>query len=643
MPADHPSSRAGAFARLRRVLAETVLGQLFVRISLVLLPALAVLGALQWRSADAVAASLAQERTAARVQALAALAMRQLAVQEDATKSMLLEPDRVSEESARKISAFDARLAAVDTILQLLPTPELRAQAMRLAALDTVRMAPLETRILEEVLGGDRLRALALYRNEYVPASAEYAAQMSAIEQEADREMARAQLAAAGASRSANRRLAIGVAVLLTVLLVAYMSASRALAAKLGRFSAALDALGGGSLKPDVDTTGTDEIARLHATLGTVAAGMRDALHVDRVDWSAVGRDREERHRQEALAREAAAREAAQFEETRRKVDELLRVVEAASQGDLTATSPVQGDDALGRMGAGLEALVSELRRSLGRIRGESMDLTTAAADLRSTADRLAQHSSVLSGEVGTVNGSAAQASEAVSSAAAATEQLNASVREIARSAERAATLARETAGVTRSTLDAMRALDHSAAQITDMVGSINAIAEQTNLLALNATIEAARAGEAGRGFAIVANEVKELARSTRQVTADIGQRLEGMTSDAGRVGEAIRRIADAVAEIAEVQTAVAAAAEEQSVVTGDMAQTLAAAAGNGDAVAHAVARLQHVAEEGAGTANDMRESAAGLAEIATSLAGLVQRFRIDAGAHPERRAMTRR
>ena len=121
--------------------------------------------------------------------------------------------------------------------------------------------------------------------------------------------------------------------------------------------------------------------------------------------------------------------------------------------------------------------------------------------------------------------------------------------------------------------------MSQAGQRIGDVVKLITAIAEQTNLLALNATIEAARAGEAGRGFAVVASEVKALAAQTGKATEEIGTQIAGMQSATQDAVGAIKGIAGTIGRISEIAAAIAAAVEEQGAVNAEISRNVQQAA----------------------------------------------------------------
>jgi methyl-accepting chemotaxis protein len=137
----------------------------------------------------------------------------------------------------------------------------------------------------------------------------------------------------------------------------------------------------------------------------------------------------------------------------------------------------------------------------------------------------------------------------------------------------------------------------------------ISDIAGQTNLLALNATIEAARAGEAGRGFAVVASEVKSLAVQTAKATEEIANHIHAVQGSTAGSIEAIRKIAERMAEIDRYTTAVAAAVEEQSAATGEISQNVVTAARGAGHVVSVLGEVVAAASETRTSADIVREA----------------------------------
>jgi methyl-accepting chemotaxis protein len=249
------------------------------------------------------------------------------------------------------------------------------------------------------------------------------------------------------------------------------------------------------------------------------------------------------------------------------------------------------------------------------------------AAEMGRSAEELARVAERGRGLAEAVATRAEQASMNVQTVASATQELAASIREISSQVQRSVTVSSSATDETQRTSQLIHGLSSAAEKIGTIIQLIQAIASQTNLLALNATIEAARAGDAGKGFAIVASEVKNLASQTAQATEQIAGQIASIQNVTGETVAAITQFGATVKEMADIATAIAAAVEEQGAATGDIARNVEEAANGTAAVTQEIGEVRAVAGETDAGAEAALAAAAALQQQAVSLKSNVDEF----------------
>ncbi|MGI4745579.1 MAG: methyl-accepting chemotaxis protein [Janthinobacterium lividum] len=223
---------------------------------------------------------------------------------------------------------------------------------------------------------------------------------------------------------------------------------------------------------------------------------------------------------------------------------------------------------------------------------------TDAANGVRDSSAGLSATVTYASAKTALIVSASEQTSASVQRVAAATEQLSICVGEIDRQMTLAETVAsRASAEADRARTTMMR-LSETSARIDDVVQLINAVATQTNLLALNATIEAARAGDMGKGFSVVAGEVKGLAKRTADATTEINGQIMAIQKESRDAVAAITGIARIISDLGQVTTAVAAAVREQDAATREIAHAAVAAAVSTETISTNLESLANMANE---------------------------------------------
>lgn len=218
---------------------------------------------------------------------------------------------------------------------------------------------------------------------------------------------------------------------------------------------------------------------------------------------------------------------------------------------------------------------------SLRRVVGGSEMVTFASDDLAASLTQIEDATAASESSATAASAATGQVAAEAHTVASAAEQMSASMNEVSSSASEATGVAQEAGGVVREVVASVERLATSSASIDQVVKTVNGISDQTRLLALNATIEAARAGAAGRGFTVVAEEVKNLAAQTSQATTVIAGQLAQLVDDSTQVRESVTRIDEVLDRVMSLQQTIAAAVEEQSAVIAEITRSATSVAGS--------------------------------------------------------------
>jgi methyl-accepting chemotaxis protein len=253
--------------------------------------------------------------------------------------------------------------------------------------------------------------------------------------------------------------------------------------------------------------------------------------------------------------------------------------------------------------------------------------VSTASTELATAAGKLTKTAETTQHLAGVVTNASEEASANVRSVAGATEELTSSVEAIARHVHESSKIAGEAVKQAEKTDARIAALSKAAGRIGDVVKLITAIAEQTNLLALNATIEAARAGEAGRGFAVVASEVKALAAQTAKATDEIGTQIAEMQSATDESVTAIKEISGTIGRISAIASTIATAVGQQGATTQEIARNVHQAATGTTQVATNITDVNRGAGETGSASSQVMAAAQSLSSESSHLKREVDKF----------------
>jgi len=253
--------------------------------------------------------------------------------------------------------------------------------------------------------------------------------------------------------------------------------------------------------------------------------------------------------------------------------------------------------------------------------------VSSASAELGAEAEQMTSTAGVATAKADAVAAASGRASHNVETVATATEELTVSFNEIGRQVTDASAVAKEARGEAERTEQKIQGLAESAHKIDSVIELIQGIARQTNLLALNATIEAARAGDAGKGFGVVASEVKSLANQTARATEEISEQIQSMQGASKGVVEAIAAILSTMERIDSISSTIASAVEQQVAAAQQIARSVQQAARETHDVSQTIGGVTAAAGETGSAADHVLSAARSLSQQSERLRREVDGF----------------
>lgn len=307
----------------------------------------------------------------------------------------------------------------------------------------------------------------------------------------------------------------------------------------------------------------------------------------------------------------------------------VVKVLSKVADGDLRSQSDIDTRDEIGILAAKVNEMVASLRKTVGSILLHSQSLSAAAEEISASTQEVASGSTTTADDAGTISELFKELSSAIHSVAQNTEQASMISDETVTIAENGNSIIQESMESMQAVSGQMAKLEEDSQKVGEIIDVIEDIADQTNLLALNAAIEAARAGEQGRGFAVVADEVRKLAERSGEATKQITSIIKGMQVNtrysvsavqesaelSQKTGVSFHQIVTMVNSAGQKISEIAAASEEQAAQSTN--------------VLAAVESISATTQQSAASSEETASSAQSLASLAEELQSTVSSFRL--------------
>jgi len=337
----------------------------------------------------------------------------------------------------------------------------------------------------------------------------------------------------------------------------------------------------------------------------------------------------------------------------------VMETLASLGNGDLTRKCNVESTDETGKMAEAVNQTIASLEVIMRNIKEYSDVQVKESVRLQEIASTMARDASEMTVKTGStsasmtdtdesihaISSSAAEMSNSIDTVTSSIQEMNSSLAEVSRNCLTELTTTNAAAQQANDAVEQMERLKSASKKVSSILDTITDIADQTNLLALNATIEAARAGAAGKSFAVVATEVKELARQTSTAVSDISGQIVEMQQSSNAVIKTVSQITRVIGDINAISNTISSAVEEQSVTMNQISRNMGEAnsaaseiAGNVTASATGISGVKNLILDVDKSSHDtsdrlstVKSSADKFAEIAGGLTNILRKFTLSA------------
>lgn len=363
--------------------------------------------------------------------------------------------------------------------------------------------------------------------------------------------------------------LLITILAIAVALSIGWFYVAKNLVQRLMELVSNMQRIANGDLATRVNRNGSDEISQMATSLAVLRNVSREAAEL---------KEKQEEARQESEREKSKA------------------ALEMANEFDLSVGQSIT---TLATNVSSMEDQAKEMHKIAGTTLNETVEISRAA--------------DVMSNDISTV--------------ASSTEQLSASISEISHQVSKSTNVSQDAVARAAEMNGNISRLQKGSQKIESVIDLINTIAEQTNLLALNATIEAARAGEAGKGFAVVASEVKNLAQQTTKATEDISVLIGNVQGEISGAVEAASRIDKVIFELSHISSSVSSAVEEQGAATQEISRAVSQSSDNCTTIAQRVQEISASLSKAENVMGNVVEGATLIDNESSSLSERVESF----------------